>query len=169
MLSRSRTALHAVGGWSARICFPDSPTVLRSVTVWDSGPTRLRPLYCRCPRFFGHPGRGLSFAPLCVARDLGWWDYDYLRWDAHNASDSTLLQLPVVGAPASSVGPELPLYRAPALHFADRSRGCLRSISSPWSRWSRIARGAEGGARADQPPGCPQHIKRADTDALMQI
>jgi hypothetical protein len=35
--------------------------------------------------------------------------------------------------------------------------------------WSRLARGAEGSTRADQPPGCPQRTKRAHTDALMQI
>ena len=27
--------------WAPRICFPDSPTVLRSVTVYDSGPRGL--------------------------------------------------------------------------------------------------------------------------------
>jgi hypothetical protein len=42
MLSRSRSAPRAVGGWSARICFPDSPTVLRSIKGWDSSPTELR-------------------------------------------------------------------------------------------------------------------------------
>jgi hypothetical protein len=31
MLSRSRTVPHAAGGLSANVCFPDSPTVLRSV------------------------------------------------------------------------------------------------------------------------------------------
>jgi len=30
-----------------------------------------------------------ALRPLCVARDLGWCDHDYPRWDAHNALDST--------------------------------------------------------------------------------
>ena len=58
-------------------------------------------------------------APLCVARDLGWCDHDYPRWDAHTTTQRSYT--PVLGAPASIIGSELPLlplYGAPTLRFA---------------------------------------------------
>jgi hypothetical protein len=68
--------------------------------------TGLRPLYCSWPRFSDTPpGRGLHLAPLYVARDLGWCEHDYPRWDGHNTIQHTLLV--VLGSPASLTGSEL--------------------------------------------------------------
>jgi hypothetical protein len=49
--------------------------------------------------------RGLRFAPLCVARDLGRCDHDYPRWDAHTME--SIVTSPVLGALASIMGSEL--------------------------------------------------------------
>jgi hypothetical protein len=54
-----------------------------------------------------------ALRPLCVARDLGWCEYDYPRWDAHIMPICTC-NTPVLGAPASIMGSELSVYLAPA-------------------------------------------------------
>jgi hypothetical protein len=60
------------------------------------------------PSFAGQ--RGLRFAPLCVARDLGWCDHEYPRCDdAHNATQRTVTSR-VLGSPASLIGSELPRW-----------------------------------------------------------
>ena len=52
----------------------------------------------------------LHFALLCVARDLGWCDHDYPRWDEHTLCNGQLKGPPVLGPPASIMGSELPPY-----------------------------------------------------------
>ena len=50
---------------------------------------------------FGTPSlRGLHFALLCVARDLGWCDHNYPRWGGHTLCHGQL-KGPVLGSPAS--------------------------------------------------------------------
>jgi hypothetical protein len=64
----------------------------------------LRPLYCPWPRFLGSLSeRGLHFAPLRVARDLGWCDHDYPRWGAH--TPESIATSSVLGAPVSLIRP----------------------------------------------------------------
>jgi hypothetical protein len=55
----------------------------------------------------GHILFGAAFAlrPLRVARELGWCDHDYPRWDAHTMPICTC-NTPVLGAPASIIGSE---------------------------------------------------------------
>jgi hypothetical protein len=64
------------------------------------------------------PWRGLRLEPsLRVARDLGRCDHDYPPVGrAHHAIYAN--NSPVLGAPASVIGSELPGYRTPALRFA---------------------------------------------------
>src|SRR5215216_93879 len=69
----------------------------------------LRPLYCPWPRFLGSLSeRGLHFAPLRVARDLGWCDHDYPRWGEHTSSPGKHPgTTPGLGSSASIIGSEL--------------------------------------------------------------
>jgi len=53
--------------------------------------------------------RGLHFALLCVARDLGWCDYDYPLCGGHTLDDTHTP--PVLGAPASIIGSVFPPTR----------------------------------------------------------
>src|SRR5215211_1146058 len=54
-------------------------------------------------RLSHHPiWRGLSFALLCVARDLGWCDHGYPRWGEHTLCNGHLECPPVLGSPARS-------------------------------------------------------------------
>src|SRR5829696_6506678 len=71
------------------------------------------------PRYFllSQLARPFALPPLRVARDLGWCDHEYPRWGAHT-SESPVTTLPVLGASASLIGSELPIYRTPALRFA---------------------------------------------------
>ncbi len=57
-----------------------------------------------------HPlWRGLPLRPpLRVARDLGWCDHDYRRWDVHNTTPRCVARLPVRGAPVPIMGSEFP-------------------------------------------------------------
>jgi hypothetical protein len=58
---------------------------------------------------FEHPPwRGLHFALLCVARDLGWCDHDYPRWGGHTLCHGQQ-NGPVLVTPASIIGSEFPL------------------------------------------------------------
>jgi hypothetical protein len=43
--------------------------------------------------------------PLCVARDLGWCEYDYPRWGGH--TPESIVTSTVLGASASIMGSEL--------------------------------------------------------------
>src|SRR5215218_5171968 len=74
----------------------------------------------------GHILFGAAFAlrPLRVARNLGWCDHDHPRWGEHT-SESTVTTPPVLGAPASLIGSELPqstLLRLFALPHSKRLR-----------------------------------------------
>jgi hypothetical protein len=46
-----------------------------------------------------------ALRPSSVARDLGWCDHDYPRWDAHTSE--SIATYSVLGAPASIMGSEL--------------------------------------------------------------
>src|SRR5215208_6874887 len=66
-----------------RLCpHPVGRTTGFSHRVGASMATGLRPLYCPWPRCFVYhtiAWRGLHFALLCVARDLGWCDHEIIE------------------------------------------------------------------------------------------
>src|SRR5215208_1385531 len=70
------------------------------------------------PGSLGRFTRPFALHPLCVAQERLWCEYDYLRWGAHHTKYS--YNSPMLGAPASIIGselPPLPRYGAPVLHF----------------------------------------------------
>jgi hypothetical protein len=53
-----------------------------------------------------------TLRPLCVAQERLRCDHDYPRWDGH--TPESIATSPVLDAPASLIGSELPVYLAPA-------------------------------------------------------
>src|SRR5215208_2006261 len=90
------------------------------------------------PGSLGRFTRPFALHPLCVAQERLWCEYDYLRWGAHHTKYS--YNSPMLGAPASTIGselPPLPRYGAPDLHFPRvRVPNLERLALSGWSEAS---------------------------------